>query len=79
MKCAPQTKLNTKLGYTERKDRREDLNAAYVGAEEMRTGNEFQIKGALINIEKHLHKKACTVMSLRCFTGRKIVCKIYTI
>ena len=51
MKCAPQTKLNTKLGYTERKDRREDLNAAYVGAEEMRTGTEFQIKGALIKKE----------------------------
>ena len=36
---------------TERKDRREDLNAAYVGAEEMCTGNEFQIKGALIKKE----------------------------
>jgi len=50
----------------------------------MRTGNEFQIKGALIKKE---YRKAFTregmhcseLTSLRCFTGREIVCKIYTI
>jgi len=45
------------------KDRREDLNVAYVGAEEMCTGNEFQIKGALIKKE---YRKAFTREGIHC-------------
>ena len=49
--------IKTQSQGTEWKDRREDLNAAYAGPEEMCTGNEFQIKGALIKKE---YRKAFT-------------------
>ena len=39
------------------------MNAAYVGAEEMRTGNVFQIKGALIKEE---YQKAITWEGMHC-------------
>ena len=55
--------IKTQSQGTEWKDRREDLNAAYAGPEEMCTGNEFQIKGALIKKE---YRKAFTREGMHC-------------